>query len=264
MIHPLELVRRAMPQRLKRAIKRRLGRPETKLHDDWRILAPIGPVQEPHVIIDAGSHDGWFFHCWKDWCPTAVVHAFEPSIEAHANSRALYGSDPDIHIVNAGLGSAKGELSLQVMDGIPLGNSFLSHVAATWNEIEYDPGAISTRTVPVTTLDDYAAEHGLGEIHLLKIRVQGFELEVLRGAAALLSRTRYVFVGSGIRPLYAGAPKFSTVYDHLDAAGFHLIGMQAWHRGNLTLVEADMLFRRNDLMPPIDPEIGRIYPTVGR
>jgi FkbM family methyltransferase len=263
MIHPLDLARRAMPQRLKRALKRRLGRPSTTLHDDWRILAPIGPVHEPHVIIDAGSNEGWFFHCWKDWCPAATVHAFEPAIEAHNTSHALYGSDADVHLVNAGLGSAKGELSLRVMDGIPLGNSFLPHVPATWNEIDYDPGAISARTVPVTTLDDYAAEEGLGEIQLLKVKVQGFELEVLRGGANLLRRTRYVFVESGIRPLYAGAPKFSTVYDHLDA-GFHLIGMQAWHRGNLTLVEADMLFRRNDLMPPIDPDVDRIYATVGR
>jgi hypothetical protein len=34
--------------------------------------------------------------------------------------------------------------------------------------------------------------------------------------------------------------------------------MRAWHRGNQTLVESDMLFRRNDLMPEIDPSVDRI------
>ncbi len=263
MIPPLDLARRLVPQRIKRAIKRRLGKPLTRLHDDWRILLPIGPVETPHIVIDAGSHDGWFFHCWKDWCPPAIVHAFEPGAEAYARSLALYGDDPDIHVVNAGLGSTSGECELKVMDGTSVANSFLPLVPERWSEIEYRPGPISTRIVPLITLDDYGREHALDDVYLLKMRVQGYELEVLRGAADLLTRTRHVLVASGIRPLYQGAPRFTAVCDYLDAAGFHLIGMRAWHRGNLTLVEGDMLFRRNDLMPPIVPGVDRIYATVG-
>ena len=258
----LDLARRIVPERLKRALKRRLGMPMTRLHDDWQILEPIGPVESSHVVIDAGSNHGWFFHCWKDWCPSAIVHAFEPSIEAYEISRKLYGADPGVHIVNAGLGSARGELPLQVMAGIPSGNSFLPHTPGRWSEIDFEPGPISTRAVPVTTLDDYAREQTIDEIHLLKMRVQGFEIEVLRGAARMLKNTRYVYVGAGIRPLYDGAPDFCDVHAHLERAGFHLIAMEAWHRGNLTLVEALMLYRRNDLMPPVDPAVDRIYTST--
>jgi len=258
----LDLARRLVPRRWKRALKSRLGMPLTRLHDDWRILEPIGPVEAPHVVIDAGSNHGWFFHCWKDWCPSAVVHAFEPSTEAYEISRKLYGDDPDVHLVNAGLGSARGELPLQVMSDIPLGNSFLPHTPERWREMDYEPGAISTRVVPVTTLDDYAREQSIDDIHLLKMRVQGFEIEVLRGAAQMLKKTRYVFVGVGIRPLYEGAPNFCDVHEHLEQAGFHLIAMQAWHRGNLALVEALMLYRRNDLAPPIDHSVERVYTST--
>ncbi len=85
---------------------------------------------------------------------------------------------------------------------------------------------------------------------------------MLEGANELLRRTRYIFVEAAIRPLYKDAPRFSVVHDFLDAQGFHLIAMRAWHRGNLTLVESDMLFRRNDLMPPIDPSVDRIMVQV--
>ncbi len=47
----------------------------------------------------------------------------------------------------------------------------------------------SSRTVPVVTLDQVAAEHGLTGPHLLKLDVQGYELEVLGGAETVLQDT---------------------------------------------------------------------------
>lgn len=35
--------------------------------------------------------------------------------------------------------------------------------------------------------------------------------------------------------------------------------LRAWHRGNRVLVEADLLFRRNDLAPGIDQSRDRYY-----
>src|SRR5204862_89546 len=137
--------RRALPSRFKRAIKSRLGMPMTRLHSDWKILEAIGPVERPHVVIDAGAHEGWFFHCWKDWCPQAEIHAFEPAIEAFERAKSLYGSDPSIHIINAGLGSARGTLEFNVLESSRVSNSFLQPVESTWKEIDYHTGAISKR-----------------------------------------------------------------------------------------------------------------------
>jgi FkbM family methyltransferase len=234
--------------------------PLTRLHPDWKILEPIGPIYRPHVVIDAGSHEGWFFHCWKDWCPEAEIHAFEPSIEAYERSRELYGGDPSIHINNAALGREAGRLELHVMEQSRVSNSFLQPVDETWREIDYHTGARSTRVVNVIALDDYTK--AIESVYLIKIDVQGFELEVLRGAAEALKRTDYVFVEAAIRPLYHGAPRFTEVYEYLVARRFHLMAMRAWHRGNRTLVETDMLFRRDDLMPPIDPSVERVMEHV--
>lgn len=258
----LDLVRRLVPSKWKTAVKHRLGMPLTRLHPHWKILEPIGPVAERHVILDVGSHHGWFFHCWKDWCPSAVVHAFDADPEAAARSAELYGSDPDIHVHNRGVGRTPGTLQFHVLEGSRVSSSFLMPNAGTWREIDYHTGPISHRDVEVITLDDFATAERLDDVYLMKIDVQGFELEVLEGARELLRRTRYIFVEAGIRPLYDGAPRFTDIHAFLDAHGFHLIAMRAWHRGNLTLVETDMLFRRNDLMPPVDPSIDRVMVQV--
>jgi hypothetical protein len=45
--------------------------------------------------------------------------------------------------------------------------------------------------------------------------------------------------------------------------GFHLIAMQGWHHGNHTLIEVDMLFRRNELIPPVDESEVRVIERIG-
>lgn len=190
------------------------------------------------------------------------MHAFDADASAAARSLELYGPDPDLHVVNVGLGRARSEATFHVFEGSRVSSSFLTPERETWDEVGYHTGPLTEQRVAMIALDDYAREQGLGEVYLLKIDVQGFEGEVLEGAKELLRRTRYVLVEAAIRPLYRGAPRFSGVFDFLDAHGFHLIAMRAWHRGNLTLVESDMLFRRNDLMPPVDPAVDRVMVQV--
>ena len=64
-------------------------------------------------------------------------------------------------------------------------------------------------------------------------------------------------------PLYSGVARYTGVVDFLTQRGFHLMTMQAWHRGNRTLIETDMLFCRDDLMPPVDDGIDRVYERAG-
>ena len=113
--------------------------------------------------------------------------------------------------------------------------------------------------MPVTTLDDFCAERKIAGAYLLKIDVQGYELEVLKGAINILPCIDHVFVEAGIQRLYEGAPSFAEVCLFMEAQGFHLMHLRAWHRGNRVLVETDLLFRRDGLAPPIERDHDRYY-----
>lgn len=254
-----QIVYRLIPQSIRTSIKVWLGMPTTRLHPDWEVLRLIGPVDREHIVLDVGAHHGWFFHCWLDWCPKATVHAFEPTEESFVQMQNNYGDDPRVNLVQVGIGEVKGEMPLNILADSQVSNSFLAPRQESWESIEYGTGAISQRTVPVTTLDDYCTEHGIDQVYLLKIDVQGFEIEVLKGAAKTLRRIDYVFVEAGIQRLYEGAPSFAEVCLFMESHGFHLMHMRAWHRGNRVLVETDMIFRRNELMPPIDGSRDRSY-----
>lgn len=248
-----------VPQRARPTVKRLLGIPETRLNPSWRILRHIGPVPRKHVVIDVGAHHGWFFHCWLDWCPQAEIHAFEPSAESFEKMKSLYGEDQRIRFNKVGLGACNTELVLNVLSESKVSNSFLNPDRRAWEGIEYHTGTIGQETVPVMSLDNYAEESGIGCVYLIKIDVQGFENEVLKGAGRVLSKTDYVFVEAGIERLYEGAPSFAETYLEMESRGFHLMTLRAWHRGNHRLVETDMLFRRNGLETDIDRSRDRFY-----
>jgi FkbM family methyltransferase len=255
----LNWIRRTVPGSLKSPLKKALGLQQTRLHADWSILLPIGPIYREHVVLDVGAHHGWFFHCWQDWCPDAHVHAFEPYPESFEAMRKVYGSDPRVTLNRVGIGDAPNLLALQVMAESKVSNSFLAHRGEAWEEIKYRTGTISSVEVPVTTLDAYTSEEGIDGVYLLKIDVQGYELKALHGARKLLPVVDHIFVESGIRPLYEGAARFTEVIEFLQGEGFHLMAQRAWHRGNHVLVETDMLFRRNALAPAVDESVVRVF-----
>jgi hypothetical protein len=76
--------KQSVPHPLKGHIKRIMGVALTRLHPDWEILRPLGPVAGRHIVVDIGAATGWFSHCWKDWCTGAEVHLLSPA-RKHAN-----------------------------------------------------------------------------------------------------------------------------------------------------------------------------------
>lgn len=255
----LQTISRCLPRPVRARLKQALGIPPTRLHPDWEVLRPIGPRETPHLVLDVGAHHGWFFHSWLDWCPKARIIAFEPTAESFQRASELYGNDPRVRLHQLGVGAQTGELNFNILADSQVSNSFLTPRKAAWDEIAYGTGAIAQRRVPITTLDRFCEDQGIGAIYLIKIDVQGYELEVLKGAVATLPRIDHVFVEAGIRRLYEGAPSFAEVCLFMETQGFHLMHLRAWHRGNRVLVETDLLFRRDDLAPPIDRERDRYY-----
>jgi hypothetical protein len=57
---------------------------------------------------------------------------------------------------------------------------------------------LERETATVETIDNFCRDHAIDCIDLLKVDVQGWELEVLRGADAILSRNAIGFIISGV------------------------------------------------------------------
>ncbi len=98
------------------------------------------------------------------------------------------------------------------------------------------------------TLDSLITELDPKGKTLLKLDVQGYELEVLEGGRACLRTVDRVLVEVSLVPLYAGSPQAEEVISFLLASGFALERRMAELRHPATgeVLQADLLMTRTD------------------
>jgi hypothetical protein len=88
--------------------------------------------------------------------------------------------------------------------------------------------------------------------NFLKLDVQGYEVEVLKGASRALSQVEAVLMETSLVPINAGCPSFAEVVGFMAAAGFQLFDFCSQvRRTDGVLWQTDLLFlRRNSSFSP--------------
>lgn len=137
--------------------------------------------------------------------------AIEPIAERVLEWRRLRPRDVTIQAV---AGAASGETTLFRTDGIGGRSSCLF---ASVDALCKAGSAIDRIVVPVVTLDAVCARHNLTDVQFLKIDVEGYEEEVLRGFAFDRCRPELLIVET--LPLSKDAPIVGWI-DALSAAGY--------------------------------------------
>lgn len=166
------------------------GNPET--HE----AALLEKVLRPGMtVVDVGANHGLFtIEALEFIRPGGRVHAFEPAPatrELFETNLKANGMEADVRTFSAAVGAAPGEARLRIHDEWS-GLNTLAARDITWLGRELKADRIVS--VPIVTLDAHAAEQGLDRIDFLKIDVEGFELDVLKGARGLLDAGRVGFV----------------------------------------------------------------------
>jgi FkbM family methyltransferase len=143
---------------------------------------------EGAVVYDVGANRGthtFFFHRLVGL--RGEVHAFEPdpTLVPHLWDLAALNHTPNVEVHAVALGAAPAEGELVVPDGSRI------RMSATLSR-EFAARAVGglrrrTHKVRVVRLDDYREALSLPPPAFMKIDVEGFELEVLRGARRTLA-----------------------------------------------------------------------------
>jgi hypothetical protein len=96
----------------------------------------------------------------------------------------------------------------------------------------------------VITLDDLVAEHGTAGPYVLKVDVEGAELEVLEGAAGVLRESELVLLEVSLFQLVPGAPQLHDVVAWMHEHGFVVGALYNGHNRPLDgqLAQIDIAF----------------------
>ena len=139
--------------------------------------------QTETVIFDVGANVGEFSAvAFKSLGSGIKIHAFEPSQNICEQLSSRFAGNDHIVINNLALGREAGELPLY---GTSRDTGMASLLPRNLDHV----GLSSSfqEIVKVTRLADYCESQGLAQIHLLKMDVEGYELEVLAGAESLFA-----------------------------------------------------------------------------
>jgi FkbM family methyltransferase len=218
-------------------------------HDLARDLSLVMGPRRSAVCVDAGAHDGHFVDFLLESLNEPMVHAFEPAPGPFARLKSRHGKTPGITLVNAGLGRQPGRIEFNIYDNQTL-NSFLPMLPAGASTLG-DAKLVETLSVPVFSLDSYAASSDIAHIDLLKIDTQGYELQILEGAGRLLSEGKVgtVLVEINFAPLYERQVWAHEVIGFLHDRGLHLVDFYEKCRLNPLLGWCTALFTRRAPSP---------------
>jgi FkbM family methyltransferase len=138
------------------------------------------------TIFDVGAHVGQTAARYRALFPQASIHCFEPFPASFATLHAALEGDSRAHAHQFAVSDSPGRAVLHV-NRSKATNSLLpsdERAAAYWGANLLDTD--TTVDVAATSIDSFCAERAITHIDILKLDVQGDELQVLRGAERLL------------------------------------------------------------------------------
>lgn len=148
-----------------------------------REVAAVRRFVRGGTFVDVGANEGLYSRALLSVYGSQLrsLHCFEPAKKLVAQH--LQFNDPRVTVNALGLGKQSGAAELWKADGFP-GLSSL-----TKRRLDHFCIQMETREeIRLSTLDEYSDEHEIQRIDLLKIDVEGHELDVLKGAEGLLRK----------------------------------------------------------------------------
>jgi FkbM family methyltransferase len=156
-------------------------------HETQTAIGLLPPERRDRpVILDIGANVGAWTAAALAVAPDAVIHAFEPSAAAFESLTESFADDPRVRTHQLALGASAGQAEL-FADVAGSGLASLTRRRLDHHDITFDKSEL----VSLDTVDAWSARNGVSA-DLMKIDVEGHELDVLAGATTALATVAVV------------------------------------------------------------------------
>jgi FkbM family methyltransferase len=181
------------------------------------------------TVIDAGVHLGHSSKEYLDAFPRCRVFGFEPEKKNFAAAGSLlapYGKRMELLGHALSQSDETNVLQVNTHDG--------THSLLEIGDGRYWEGPAETvhrQPVQTVSLGKFCADRQIAAVDILKMDIQGGELQALKGAAGLLAQGAISLIALEVlfKPLYKNQPLFWDVSDYLRSFGYGLHGLFECH-----------------------------------
>lgn len=160
--------------------------------------------QPVSVIFDVGANVGDTLATYGKLYPNAAITGFEPTPQLMPQLQARFKDKPNVGFVGQAVSNTIATVPMY-NSKLPVMNSLLEPVSLNRWGFNAENPTIDVNTI---TLDAYTEQQGIKGIDILKLDIQGSELNALKGAEGLLraSAISLIYTEALVIPFYKGQP----------------------------------------------------------
>lgn len=211
-----------------RYYKRKVFRNE---YEDLRFLFDVAEL-EPACIIDGGANIGFVTNEFLSYFKTSRIYSIEPNPIVYSKLKESYQGSKNVTILNVGISRQPGKMMFNINENTGT-SSFLEPNAYHGTHLAKKKGSV--REIDTISLDAFVENEGIEVLDILKLDIEGFELEALKGAERLLKeqRVRAILLEVNLIESYVGQPLFHQIATHLIERNYHAFNTYGLHESTL-------------------------------
>jgi FkbM family methyltransferase len=192
-------------------------------------------------VVDIGANRGQFALVAKYCFPEASIISFEPLPEPAVIFQKVFSEYNDVTMHNVAISTTSGQSMMHVSERDD--SSSLLPISNLQEEIFPGTREIDKIVVKTASLNELVPEKAILSPALLKLDVQGFELDCLKGCESLLKNFKWVYCECSFVELYSGQRLAPDVIKWLADRGFSIIGIyNTTYDKDGRSIQADFLF----------------------
>ncbi|MCX6189543.1 MAG: FkbM family methyltransferase [Bacteroidetes bacterium] len=212
--------------------KNLLKRVSWRLKQEWRkltrnkfddikfIFKQLG--KEPQTIFDVGANIGYVSFQFRKRFSAANIFSFEPNPTVFSKLSQSFFNDKKVHPINKGVGATNGILNFYKNNNsgtssfLKPSTFHLKNLAKAFEEID----------IEVVNLTDYCMQNSIENVDVLKLDIEGFEIEALKGFHTFLVQKKVdiIYLEVNLSELYENQPVINDVITFLFGYNYLLYG----------------------------------------
>ncbi|MDI1353456.1 MAG: FkbM family methyltransferase [bacterium] len=169
-------------------------------------------ISEGDIVLDIGANIGYYAGILARLVgEKGQVHCFEPDLKNFSHLKDSVGSLNNVLVNNKAVGAKTELLSMYTSKNLNVDHR-------TYEPEEYD----EKLEIQALSIDDYVSELKIAKVDFIKIDIQGFEMQAIKGMERTLAENKDLKIISEFWPygLKKAGSSVSQYYDFLNSKGF--------------------------------------------